>query len=96
MGTNIRNIRKELNLTQKEFAEKLGISRSNLSDIENGRNKGHNTDIILKVSKISGRSVNEILNSANNNLCLCGRSIEDNWNYCPSCGEKLINVNTGY
>lgn len=91
MKINIKAIRKELNLTQKEFANKLGISRSNLSDIENGRNKCHNTDIILKISKISGKSIDEILyNNYNNKQCLCGRSLEFTWNYCPSCGRKIL------
>lgn len=37
VGLAIRNARKNKSLTQSETAEKLGISRSYLSDLENGR-----------------------------------------------------------
>lgn len=37
LGKNIKTIRKERNLTQLEFAEKVGLSRSYLSDLENDR-----------------------------------------------------------
>lgn len=33
----IRKLRKQLNLSQEQFAEKLGISRSNLCNLEVGR-----------------------------------------------------------
>lgn len=33
----IRKLRKQLNLSQEQFAEKLGISRSNLCNLELGR-----------------------------------------------------------
>ena len=37
IGRNVRNIRKSLNLTQEEFAEKLNINAQFLSQIENGK-----------------------------------------------------------
>ena len=37
IGENIKKVRKEQNATQEEFAKKLEISRSYLSDIENNR-----------------------------------------------------------
>lgn len=36
---NIKKIRKDLGLTQAEFAEELGISRASLSDYERNRTK---------------------------------------------------------
>lgn len=36
---NIKKLREELNLTQKQFAETIGISRANLGAIENGKVK---------------------------------------------------------
>lgn len=33
----VKELRKELNLTQKEFADRIHISRSNLAGIESGR-----------------------------------------------------------
>jgi transcriptional regulator with XRE-family HTH domain len=38
-GRRIKNIRRELNLTQKELAAELGLSASFISDIESGRSK---------------------------------------------------------
>lgn len=37
VGENVKAIRKERKLKQKELAEQCGISRSYLSDIENDR-----------------------------------------------------------
>jgi len=38
-GRRIKNVRRELNFTQKEFAAELGLSASFISDIEAGRSK---------------------------------------------------------
>lgn len=53
LGEKIKQSRKELGLTQQEFAKKLGISRSNLSDIENGRNKAGNLKLLNKISEFT-------------------------------------------
>ena len=37
-GERIRSLRKELNLTLEEFGERIGIKKSSLSLIENGKN----------------------------------------------------------
>ena len=37
VGQNVREIRKNLNLTQEEFAEKLNINAQFLSQIETGK-----------------------------------------------------------
>lgn len=37
IGQNVKNIRKNLNLTQENFAEKLGINPQFLSQVENGK-----------------------------------------------------------
>lgn len=37
IGQNVKNIRKNLNLTQEDFAEKLGINPQFLSQVENGK-----------------------------------------------------------
>jgi transcriptional regulator with XRE-family HTH domain len=37
VGDNIKQIRIERRLTQKELSEQMGISRSYLSDVENNR-----------------------------------------------------------
>ncbi|MCE4974460.1 helix-turn-helix transcriptional regulator [Staphylococcus hominis] len=50
-GSKIKNKRKKEKLTQKEAAEKIGISRSYYSDIENSR-VIPSGKIILKINKI--------------------------------------------
>lgn len=57
----VKEIRKEMNLTQEEFAKKLGISRSYYCDIERGRLKGTNVKIISKLSDVTGKSMEYFL-----------------------------------
>lgn len=57
----VRDIRKEMKLTQDEFAKKLGISRSYYCDIERGRLKGTNVKIISKLSDITGKPMEYFL-----------------------------------
>lgn len=66
IGDRIKKVRNELKLTQKEFATKLGISRSNLSDMENGRNKAENINILKKLSEISNKSIDYFIKDINN------------------------------
>ena len=39
MNDRLKNVRKTLHLTQKEFAAKLGITDSGISRLEKGQNK---------------------------------------------------------
>ena len=48
---NIREQREELGLSQKELAEKSGITQSFLCDIEQGRSKP-STDVAIKLAKV--------------------------------------------
>ncbi|NFO40345.1 helix-turn-helix transcriptional regulator [Clostridium botulinum] len=57
----VKDIRKNLGLTQEEFAKKLGISRSYYSDIERGRLKGTNVKIISKLSDVTGKPMEYFL-----------------------------------
>ncbi|NFN09377.1 helix-turn-helix domain-containing protein [Clostridium botulinum] len=57
----IKAVRKDLGLTQIEFAKRLGISRSYLGDLETGRLKGSNVKIISKLSDLSGKSMEYFL-----------------------------------
>ncbi|MBM6089031.1 helix-turn-helix transcriptional regulator [Staphylococcus epidermidis] len=50
-GLRIKNKRKEYKLTQNELAIKVGVSRSYISDIENGR-LIPSGKIILKINQI--------------------------------------------
>lgn len=57
----VKDLRKELGLTQEEFANRLGISRSYYCDIERGRLKGTNVKIISKLSDITGKPMEYFL-----------------------------------
>ena len=48
---NIREKREELGLSQKELAEKSGITQSFLCDIEQGRTKP-SFDVAIKLAKV--------------------------------------------
>ena len=43
IGERIRKIRKELNLTQQEFASRIGMKRNSIAQIEIGRNTSDQT-----------------------------------------------------
>lgn len=60
-GENLKTIRKELNLTQLEFAEKVGLSRSYLSDLENDR-KNISIFTAIKMARTLSISVNKLIN----------------------------------
>lgn len=65
IGQRIARLRKERGITQKEFAELLGIAQSVISDYERGKLRLH-SELIINVAKILGVSVNEILDSEDN------------------------------
>lgn len=48
---NIREKREELGLSQKELAEKSGITQSFLCDIEQGRSKP-SIDVAIKLARV--------------------------------------------
>ena len=48
---NIREKREELGLSQKELAERSGITQSFLCDIEQGRSKP-SIDVAIKLAKV--------------------------------------------
>ncbi|OQO71179.1 hypothetical protein BH747_04110 [Enterococcus villorum] len=61
VGDNIKILRQSLNLTQAEFAKKMGISRSYLGDLENNR-RNPSTETIKKLSKKTGISTSFLIN----------------------------------
>jgi transcriptional regulator with XRE-family HTH domain len=62
----IKEVRKELHLTQDEFAKKLNISRSYLGDLERGRLKGNNAKVISKLSDVTGKPMEFFLDKSVN------------------------------
>jgi transcriptional regulator with XRE-family HTH domain len=61
MGNFIMLLRKQNSLSQKELAEKVGVSRQTISNWELGKVEP-DTDSLKKLSKIFGVSLEEILN----------------------------------
>ena len=47
----LKDVRKELNMTQSELAEYLGVARANLNRLENGKNV---PEWLLKALKLNG------------------------------------------
>ena len=74
----ISMLRKELNLTQEEFAKKIGFSRTAVSAWEIGRNEPSNNDTI-KLADFFNVSTDYLL----------GKTDERNWNF----EQRLENVN---
>jgi len=59
-GTRLKNLRKNLEISQEEFANKLGISRSAVGNYEVNQNMP-TADVFNKMSDILGCSVDYLL-----------------------------------
>lgn len=64
LNNKLKQVRKELGLTQTELATKLGVSRSYIGDIETGRLKGTNVKLLSKLSSLSGHSIEYFINES--------------------------------
>lgn len=60
-GENLKRIRKEMKLTQQEMANRMEISRTFLSDVENQNKYFSIVGLIVIAQKLS-ISVNELVN----------------------------------
>lgn len=60
MAYKIREVRKELRMSQQELSKKSGVSRTIISGLETGKIKVTTTDTILKLADSMGKSVNDI------------------------------------
>lgn len=60
-GSYVEDIVDELNITQAEFADKLGVSAKTISKIINGEDRISN-DIANKLAKLTGISVKTWMN----------------------------------
>ncbi len=59
MKNNVRELRKDLKLTQAELASKLNVSRQTVNAIESG-DYNPSTSLAIKLSKLFEKTVNEI------------------------------------
>ena len=54
-GERVRKVRRQSDLTQVEFAEKLGVTRAALESWESGRNEPRNiVDVAVRLEAITG------------------------------------------
>ena len=60
MLKNLRNLRKELGLSQKQVAEKLNISQQTYSDYENDKTEP-TMDMLVRLANLFGVSIDELL-----------------------------------
>lgn len=60
MGYKIREVREAKKMTQKELAEASGISRTTISQLENGTSRITTTQTLSKIAKALGVSVDKL------------------------------------
>lgn len=56
IGQNIKKLREQKGLTQTELAEKVGLERASLSNIECGR-RWPGTDVVVRIADVLGIKV---------------------------------------
>lgn len=78
IGKNISEIRKRKGLTLTELAERAGIAKSNLSNIERNLNQNPSINIIEKIAVVLGVDVDTLLNT-NTNVEAKQQEIEEEW-----------------
>lgn len=62
IGEKIRRIReKELKLTREEFAEEISVSIQTATRLENATSKVNNIETFLRISEITGYTIEELL-----------------------------------
>lgn len=61
LGNKIKEVRKELRLTQEQLSKRMDISRSTLRDIETGKYKHINLELIDKLSKATNKPTSYFL-----------------------------------
>lgn len=78
IGKRILKLRKDLNLSQKELADKVGITEASLSRYENNLREPK-AEIIAKISEVLGCSTDYLLGRTDNkNKCIKSNLYENN------------------
>lgn len=60
MELRIKDFREEMQLTQRELAQKSGVSRATISGLENGTIMVTTTDTLIKIAAALGKKVSDI------------------------------------
>lgn len=61
IGENIKKVRKEKGLLQKQVAAEVGLDQSNYKKIENGQRQP-SIEVLYKLSKLFGMTTNQLIN----------------------------------
>jgi len=62
IGEKVRKIRKkQLKQTIEEFAEEIGVSTDTISRLENATAKVNNIEVFIRISEVSGYTLDELL-----------------------------------
>ncbi|MBQ9887954.1 MAG: helix-turn-helix transcriptional regulator [Bacteroidales bacterium] len=75
VGTNVRKLRDRLGMTQEEFAEYSGVSREEISRIENGRKRIVSTSL-YKIASATGIDVRQLMAGLEPDRVIVGEGIE--------------------
>ena len=105
IGNKIREARKELGLTQTEFAKKSGSTRSTVSDLEKGINKGGNFKLINNIAKVSHKPLSYFIDEDSNfqlgiydvmdnvfNEMIERDLVDDDGNFSPELNGKILEI----
>ncbi len=65
MGSRLRDYRKQKNMTQDELAQKSGVSRKTICDLESNTKKNTTSKTLLKIANALGSTVDEIFFAPN-------------------------------
>lgn len=59
INTRVKQLRKELKMSQEEFGKRLNITKSGVCDIESGRRNVQESHIIMIKNNIKEKNINE-------------------------------------
>lgn len=60
MGYKIREIRKQLNISQEELSKKSSVSRTIISGLETGKITVTTTETLKKIAEALGKTIGDI------------------------------------
>ena len=91
LGTRVYELRKRVNLTQAQFAEKVGVSNDTISRIERGI-RSTSFDVLERIAKGLDVEVRELFNFSNRKFleAKCRLELIDLLNYLQDKGPDEI------
>lgn len=60
MNNRVKEVREEMNITQEDLANRVGISRTYLSEIETGKRKAIGGNIMFNIAIALNKDVSDI------------------------------------